>query len=130
MILPNESPANKRELSFKLLTFPANRVVSKLMRLLKNGRVYKVRDEWDTITSNADRVYIITIETDKAYTAAAGDLRREIKSYLPDHFPENYTFDFSEFDKKPPFGFVNSFAIYGDYGVIMEGHHRIKEVKK
>ncbi len=130
MTLPNETPADKRELKFKLHTYPANRVASKLMRLLKNGRVYKVRDEWDTLTTAADRVYIITIETGDPYTTAAVKLEREIKSYLPDNFPENYTFEFPEFDQKPPFGFVNSFAVYGDYGVIMEGHHRIKEVKK
>lgn len=130
MSLLFEVPADKRLLTFRLLTYPANRVVSKLMKLLKNGRVYKVRDEWDTLTVNADRIYIITIETDDAYTDAISKLKREIKSYLPDHFPENYKFDFPVFDEKPPFGFVNSFAIYGDYGVIMEGYHRIKEVKK
>lgn len=123
-------PANARELTFKLHTYPANRVASKLMGLLKQGNVYKVRDEWDTISTAADRIYIITIKTADDYPTAAAKLRREIKSYLPDHFPKNYTFDFPEFDQKPPFGFIRSFEIFGELGSIMEGYHRNKEIKK
>lgn len=117
---------NKRVLSFYVMTYPANRIASKFMKLLKRGGVYKVRDEWDTTNIAADRAYIVSIESNEPYEKVVKNLRNEIISYISDHFPSNYFFDF----EGVPLGFVNSFEIYGDHGEAFRVAHRIKEIRK
>lgn len=127
-----ENNPDKKIRSFELHTYTANRIASKLMRLLKKDGVYKVGNDWDPERTDAERIYTISIETDREYRDVIADLKNEIISYLPDHFPKNYTFEVHLFDKFPPLGFIYSFEIVDELtkGVLIRGSHRIKEIKK
>ena len=120
-------PAKKRLVSFKVLTYRSNRVASRFMGLLKRDGIFKVRNIWDLTGETAERVYMVEIVSDKSLGEIVKILRNEINSYISDHFPENYFFDFED---ETPLGFINSFEIYCELGKVLKASHRIKEIRK
>ena len=127
MSLLFEIPAKPRLVTLKVMTYRSNRIASRFMGLLKRDRVFKVRNEWDLTGYQAERVYVLEIKSDKALGDIVKILRNEINSYISDHFPENYFFDFED---ETPLGFINSFEIYCELGKVLRVSHRIKEIRK
>lgn len=120
--LVNIKPAS-REVKFDLHAYRNNRIVSKLMRLLKEGGIYKITKKNSTLESV---IFGVSIISDKELGYVYSDLKKEIISYIPDNFPANYQFDFNG-DK---LGFIKSFRVYGMDGIYLDVSHRIKEINK
>jgi len=107
------------ERSFQIDHYKGNRVLLKIMRLMEKDGIYKVER-----TKKMD-FFILRIKTKVDEYKALENLKFEIISYIADHFPKNYLFDFSGC----PLGFIYSFWIRGTAGEI-KVYHRIKEINK
>tara|TARA_R110000851_G_scaffold311414_1_gene471583 strand:- start:304 stop:714 length:411 start_codon:yes stop_codon:yes gene_type:complete len=118
-----EIKPESREVKFDLYTYRNNRIVSKLMRLLKDDGIYKITKKHSTPESV---IFGVSIISDKKLGYVYSDLKKEIISYIPDHFPANYQFDFNG----EKLGFTKSFRVYGMDGIFLDISHRIKEINK
>ena len=111
-----------RELVLQIETYKKNRIANKLLRLLKVGGVYKVSE---TKSKNPDtKLFNISVLSSEPRIETLEALKNEIISYIPDHFPINYFFDF----KSQPLGFVSSFIVSLE-GSSFVVSHKIKEMR-
>lgn len=108
---------NKYE--FVVEHYKGNRIVLKIMRLLERDGVYEVK------RFNDKCIFVLRISSNLSEDDSFKKLVYEIISYIADHFPKNYLFDFSGC----PLGFVYSFSIRGP-GNDLKIYHRIKEINK
>jgi hypothetical protein len=117
-----EIQPTERKVSFRFVTYKNNRIATKILKLLKEGGIYKVSK---LENEKENLIFTITIETKKELGYSYSDFKNEILSYIPDNFEANYQFSLVA----GTLGFVNSFTVYGMDGILFEFSHRIKEIK-
>lgn len=115
-------PANRREVIFYLGTYKGNRIVAKLLSLLKEFSVFDVNDA-DSLEET--RIFEISVFSDKEVKEIAEHLKKEIVKFMGSNFPDNYLFDL----KERRLGFINSFNVFSENGFHFEVCHKIKEVR-
>lgn len=117
-----KAPPEKREVIIYLQTYKGNRIVIKIMKLLKYHYIYSVEE---IKSSDENRIFEISIFTDYDFDAIIKNLKCELIDYMKFNFPDNYLFDF----KNRRLGFVNSFNVFSDEGFHFEVCHKIKEIR-
>ncbi len=116
----------ERAVFLNIESYKTNRVLTKIVKLLNKDGIFKVVDmnKFCDIDPN-EKVYSILVNSDKDKKEILQDFKNEIISYIPDHFPDNYLFNF----KEAPFGFIRSFRVDIDDEFSFEVYHKIKEVR-
>jgi hypothetical protein len=112
-------PVNRRKVVFYLGTYKGNRIVTKLLSLLKGFEINDVDCIGET------RIFEISVFSDKETEVIVKELKKEIVKFMETDFPDNYLFDL----KERRLGFINSFNVFSDAGFHFEVCHKIKEVR-
>lgn len=112
-------PAHSRKVIFYLSTYKGNRIVTKLLSLLKGFEINDVDNIGET------RIFEISVFSDKELKEIVEHLKKELVKFMLNDFPENYLFDL----KERRLGFTNSFNIFSESGFHFEVCHKIKEVR-
>lgn len=117
-----------REVNFFLHAYKGNRIIGKILKTLIENETFKVTDSTDPKTDE-NKIYKISANSALDYYIIKGELLMEIELMLPELFPANYQFNFTENN----LGFVNSFEVYngqeGEEKLYFRVAHRIKEIR-
>jgi len=112
-----------RDVNFNFHTYKGNRIVGKIMSTLKENETFGVRVSSDSYEEY--KIYQVSINSSAPAWAIKAELLEEIELMIPELFPVNYQFNFTE----DSLGFVSSFKAYSNEGKFIDCSHRIKEIK-
>lgn len=117
--------AEPREVVFTIKSYKQNRILNKLLKLLKRDQVFKISENRSKDPEDC-RIFTVSILSKDTIQETANTFKNELISYIPDAFPPRYLFDFSG----DPLGFVRSFEVFDNKeDLLFVCYHKIKEIR-